>query len=484
MDICRNRKRNIHKAGGIICFSLLVLVGGCTVGPDYARPDVEVPDQWHQAAAEGMGQGRADIQTWWDYFDDPLLNELIEKSCMGNLDIKQAITRVSQARALRAIAAGQQVPAIDAVGEFQRLRQSESITPTLGPGLSRTDNFYSTGWVASWEIDLWGRVRRDVESSDYSLHASIEDLRDVLVTLYAEVATNYVLARAFQSRIDFAEKNVERQKGSLVLTQARFKAGLVPELDVQQAKLNLATTKSRIPQLEEGLRQTMHRLGVLIGQEPYSLYETLEAVEPIPEPQEEITVGIPADLMRQRPDIRSAERQLASQTAQIGVATAFLYPQFTLNGDFLFESAMGSFAGIFSNRNIFWSFGPSFAWNIFDGNRITSNILLQEERTTELLFNYEQTILLALEDVSNAMVAYQQENDRRENLADSVAAAEKSVELVTILYRTGLTDFQNVLDMERSLFEQQDQLATSQGTVVINLISIYRALGGGWSQEG
>ena len=227
----------------------------------------------------------------------------------------------------------------------------------------------------------------------------------------------------------------------------------------------------------------MHRIEVLVGDHPGSLYERFREIRTIPKPPSQIGVGIPADIIRQRPDIRRAERQLAGQTAQIGVATALLYPQFELTGDFLFISASGSFSNTFSSDNRAWSAGPSFRQNIFDGDRIRSNIKLREFVAEEAYYNYEQTLLLALEEVENAMVSYVEESDRKAELADSVTAAEQSVELVMTLYRTGLTDFQNVLDMERSLFEQQDQFAASEGTVMINLVSLYRALGGGWSAE-
>ncbi len=456
---------------------------GCTVGPDYIRPDPAAPDAWRQKAVRGLRTGHADLQTWWTWLDDPLLNDLIERAWQANFDVKQAQARVMQSRSLRAIAAGERVPDIDAVGSYTRARISEGISPLTTPGLDRTDNFYAAGGIASWEIDLWGRIRRNVASADYSLEAAFEDLRDVLVVLYADVAINYVQVRTLQARIQFAEENVKRQEATLLLTEERFKAGLVPQLDVRQAELNLARTESSIPRLKETLKQTVHRLGVLIGHNPGALYEELSDIRSIPKPPNDIGVGVPADLIRQRPDIRSAERRLASQTEQIGVATALLYPQFTLFGDFLFESARGSFSGIFRAGNISWSYGPSFSWNIFDGDRIRSNIRFEEAVADEAYFDYRQTVLEALEDVENSMVAYVQECERRDKLHDSVVAARESVDLVTTLYRTGLVDFQNVLDMERSLFEQQDEFESSRGTVTTNLINIYRALGGGWTLQ-
>jgi multidrug efflux system outer membrane protein len=462
---------------------VLTVCHGCTVGPDYVKPETILPDSWHQAATEGLLDGQADTQLWWQYFKDPLLDSLIESAWRGNLDVKQAQARVHQGRYLSAIAAGEKVPQIDAIGSVIRKRESEGVIPNLPPEISRTDNFYEIGAGWTWEIDAWGRVRRNIASANYSYEASIEDLRDILVILCADVAINYVQVRTLQTRIDNANKNVKRQEATLVLTSERFKAGLVPKLDVRQADLNLARTKSVIPLLTEALKQTIHRLGVLIGEQPSVLFDRLNTAQAIPKPATAITVGIPADIIRQRPDIRSAERQLASQFEQIGVATAHLYPQFRLSGDFLFESAQGGFSNIFRERNTSWTAGPSFVWNLFDGDRIRSNIKFEEAIADEAYFNYNQTVLEALEDVENNMVAYTQENKRQANLKDSVEAAQDSVDLVTVLYRTGLVDFQNVLDMERSLFQQQDEFVSSQGTVVINLINIYRALGGGWSAE-
>lgn len=462
---------------------VLVLSQGCMVGPDYKVPEDILSDQWHQEAVRGLSDKTASIENWWKQLNDPVLNELIEMTSDGNFDLKQAQSRVMQSRAELGIVSGEKMPAIDAIGEYFRRRESEGITPLLPRGLSRTDNFLSIGLSASWEVDLWGRVRRNIESAEYSLEASMEDLRDVQVILYADVAINYVLYRTLETRIYLANENIKRQEATLVLTSERFKAGLVPRLDVRQSELNLAVTRSVIPRLTEFLKSAEYRLSVLTGEVPGGIGQKLANTRSIPKPSASITVGIPADMVRQRPDIRSAERQLASQTARIGSAIALRYPQFSLLGDFVFDSAVGSFSGTFRQRNRAWSFGPSFTWSIFDGDRITSNIKFEEASASEAYLNYRQVVLEALEDVENSMVGYVQEQKRKDRLDESVTAAQDSVALVTTLYRTGLTDFQNVLDMERSLFAQQDELASSQGTVVVNLIRIYRSLGGGWTAD-
>jgi NodT family efflux transporter outer membrane factor (OMF) lipoprotein len=440
---------------------LTFIIQGCTVGPDYVIPDTEMPDAWNQELTRGLTDGQADMQTWWFILDDPILDDLIEKANEGNLDLKTAMSRINQARAQLGI----------------RVSENGLLAPPSG-NVDQT-NLHRAGLDSTWEIDVFGRISRSVESASANLDASIENYRDIMIILYSEVALNYIQVRSLQARIQYAQNNIKLQKGTLQLTKDRLKAGLVPELDVEQAKLNLANTESVIPSLRSRKIQAINRLSVLIGQPPGQLEELMLNAQNIPDINEEIIVGLPAELLRQRPDIRSAERNLAAQTAQVGVATADLYPSFSLSGTFALEAQNLDDMDNWDSRT--WGFGPAFRWNLFDGDRIRSNIRFQEALTEELLLQYEQTVLLALEEVENAMVAYKEEQIRLEATERSVVAAQKSVELVDTLYRSGLTDFQNVLDMQRSLSIQQDQLAESEGFVVQNLIRIYKSLGGGWS---
>ncbi len=452
----------------------LILQGCAAVGPDYIRPEPSMPDRWEQELAEGVAEGRAGLQTWWTVFNDPLLNELIEKAVEGNLNLEIAYGRIAEARGFLGIATGERLPDLNASGVAARQRVGEDFASPLAdnPG-----NFYSLGLDSSWELDFWGRIRRSVESAEANLQASVEDYRDALVVLLSEIARSYVEVRTLQARILFAEKNIEAQRNTLKATKDRFKADISPELDVYQAELNLARTESILPDLLTALVRTINRIGVLTGQHPGAVQDILAPPAPIPNADGDILVGIPSDLLRQRPDVRRAERQLASQTALIGVAVADLYPRFALFGEFGLEAT----SNLFNGGNRFYSFGPSFRWNIFSAGRIRSRVMVEDARAEQLLAGYELTVLNALEEVENAMVAYAQEQDRREMLARSVSAAQKSVELVEQLYKLGLTDFQNLLDMERSLFEQQDRLAESEGRMTQNLVSLYKALGGGWS---
>jgi len=442
-----------------------------------------MPDAWNTASTAGVVEGEAPLETWWAVFDDPELTSLIERSRLTNLSLREAVWRVEEARAVRGVAAGQRYPQIDATAEAGRSEASDNgVLGDLAPeGGFDAANLFDAGVGASWEIDLWGRVRRQVESADAAVDASVEDYRDVLVGLFAEVAVNYVTVREQQERLRLARANVDGQESTLRLTRDRFDAGLVSGLDIAQAESVLAATRSLIPVLERNRQIALNRLAVLLGTTPGALDDELAAEDRIPEEPDAITTGLPADLLRQRPDIRAAERRLASQTARIGVATADLYPRFSLTG---FLGLQATDAGdLFSSDSVNWSVGLPIRWKLFAGGAVRSQIAAEEARTEQLLAAYERTVLLALEEVEGAMIAFDTELERRTRLAESVDATQRSLDLVLTQYRAGLTDFQNVLDTQRSLRNQQDDLAASEGLVIKNLISLYRALGGGWDPD-
>lgn len=458
---------------------IAVIATGCvTVGPDYEAPEMTAPDRWEQAIAEEMSPDEPDIRRWWETLGDPQLSAYMDRAREGNPGLASAVARIREARAFRAIAAGERVPDINGGGGAGRGRTTETFFPPTG---DRTDNLYEYGASASWEADVWGRVRRLVESADANLEASLESYRDVLVLLYAQVALAYTDIRTSQQRIEYTTGNIKTQADALKLVEDRNKAGLASDLEVRQAELNLYRTEAFLPLLQARLTAGMNQLSVLLGEHPNALYAELTAAKPIPAGKGRVFVGIPGDLVRRRPDIRAAERSLASQTAQIGVATAQLYPQFSLGGNFSMISANFDDAGDWDNRD--WSFGGIFTWNLFDGGRVRGRIDVEDARTEQALQNYEQTVLDALSEVETSMSNYAREQQRVASLTKSSFAAQESVRLVLILYRTGLTDFQNVLDMQRSLFEEQDQLAESEGGVTSDLIEIYTALGGGWDPD-
>jgi NodT family efflux transporter outer membrane factor (OMF) lipoprotein len=460
-----------------------LVLGGCTVGPDYVEPETATPDAWHTAAVEGLEDGDATLQTWWEVFEDEKLNELVMRSTEGNLDLRSALWRVEEARALRGVVASTRKPQVGFSADANRSLPSENgalgdIAPEEG---FEAENLFTTGFGASWEIDVFGRIRRQVEAADAATQASIEAYRDVLVSLYAETALAYLNVRTAQERLRIAHANVEAQENTLQLTKDRFDAGLVSALDVTQAESNLANTYSLIPVIERDLNEVLNRLAVLLGENPGTLHAELDQEVPIPHEPEAVAMGLPTELLRQRPDVRRAERLLASQTAQIGVATADLYPTFSLAGFLGLEALDAGDLG--SGDSVSWNIGLPIRWNIFAGGRIRSQIRAEEARTNQALAAYEQTVLDALEEAENAMVAYVKEVQRRERLEQAVDATQRSLDLVLTQYTAGLTDFQNVLDTQRTLLLREDDLAQAEGLVVANLVRLYRALGGGWDPD-
>jgi len=452
-------------------------VGGCAkVGPDYVRPDIPVYKDWNSQIKAGLSAEEMNPQTlaaWWTMLNDPKLSGLIERAAAGNLDLKKARARVREARARRGLARADLFPTLDATGKGSRSRSGND----TGGGL--TSDLYSVGFDAGWELDIFGGVRRSVEAAEASLQYSREDWRDVLVSLLAEVALNYIDARTYQARLAVAEGSLKAQTETFHLTQWRYQAGLSDDLAVQQARYNLENTRSQIPTLRTGLEEAMNRIAVLLGEQPGKIRGEVEKREPIPVTPLKVAIGVPADVLRRRPDVRKAERNLAAQTAKIGVAKGDLYPKFKLSGSIGLEAL--SLGNLFSAGNHTYSLGPSITLPIFDGGAIRQNIEIQSALQEQYLIAYEGAVLIALEEVENALVAFAEEQYRRQSLIGATQAAQQAVKLAQNKYQGGLTDFTSVLDAERSLLSFQDQLTQSEGTVTSNLIRLYKAAGGGWT---
>jgi NodT family efflux transporter outer membrane factor (OMF) lipoprotein len=465
----------MKRLGGLVLAGALALPA-CTVGPDYTQPVVTTPDVWYQAHVQGVSEGSAPVQTWWTVFEDPLLSELIQEAEESNRDLQGAYFRILEARAIRGIAAGEKYPQVDVTAEASTVDPSESAT-----GLTERTDLYSFGAGLGWEIDLFGRIRRSVEAADAQYEASVEDYRDVLVTLLGEVARNYVSVRTAQAQLIYARSNITAQRESLKITQARFDAGLTSALDVAQAESNLGRSEAQVPLLEAQLEAALNRLEVLVGRQPGELHARLGEVQPIPDPPDEVALGVPAELLRQRPDIRRAERLLAAQTARIGVATADLYPRLSLTG--FFASDAGELGDLASGSSWTWGIGIPLRWNVFSGGRVQSQIQAERARADQAFKAYEQSVLRALEEVQTSYVAYAQELVRVEQLTQATDATQRAVDLVRTQYVSGLTNFQNVLDTQRTLFQLQQQLASSEGRRVQQLVALYRALGGGWDPQ-
>jgi multidrug efflux system outer membrane protein len=469
----------------LVCLVLgLFVLAGCAVGPDYHQPKVQVPPQWSEPAAGGETNSSASVAAWWKTFNDPELDSLIQRAVESNLDLKIATARVREARAQYQVSSADLWPSVDASGSYERQRQSKN-QPLIGglvpASVPFENNVYQAGFDASWEIDVFGGTRRATEAARAEVAATEFGRRDTLVTLLGEVARNYVEARGYQQRLAIARQNIEAQEEDLAITQRRFTNGLASNLDVQQAATLLATTRAEIPTLETDLQTSSHRLGVLLAQPPGALLAELSTVAPIPAAPPEVPVGLPSELLLRRPDVQRAERQLAAATAQIGVATADLFPKFSLTGAAGYQSVSAS--DWFAGGSKFWSVGPTVQWRIFDAGRIRANIKVQNARQEQALAIYEQTVLLSFEDVENALVGYAREQVRRHSLEDAVKSSRESLRLANQLYENGLANFINVLDSERSLYQVEDALVQSDKTVTQDLISLYKALGGGWGVE-
>jgi NodT family efflux transporter outer membrane factor (OMF) lipoprotein len=455
---------------------LMLSLAGCAVGPDYVPPQIPTSSAWHAQLTGGTAAGQLDLQTlaaWWTTLNDPTLTGLIERAARGNLDLKKARAAVREARARRGKSQAGLFPTVDAKGAATFSRSSQDA------GRGNTQDLYTTGFDASWELDLFGGVRRSIEAAEADLQASSEELRNTLVSLLAELALNYVEVRTYQARLSVAEANLAAQAETCELTTGRVEAGLATQLDAEQARYNLESTRSQIPSLRSGLEEAKNGLAVLLGEPPGAVQAELEERQPIPVASLEVAVGVPAEVLRRRPDVRQAERKLAAETARVGVAMAELYPKFSLLGSIGLEAL--SLSKVVSAASRTYSLGPSVTWRLFDAGAVRKSIEAQSAVQEQALIQYEATVLTALQEVEKALVAYVEEQNRRQSLREATEAARRAVSLAQAQYGAGMIDFRSVLDAQRSLLSFQDELAKSEGEVTSNLVRLYKALGGGWT---
>lgn len=456
----------------LVILLMAALTAGClTVGPDHVSPatDDATPTEWAASVAAELGTNAPALDRWWTDLGDPVLATLIEQALADSLDLEQARSRVREARARRGIETAQRFPTQTASG----------VATINKEGADSSAELYATGFDAAWELDLFGRVTRRIEAATADVQAQVEAQHAVQVSLLGELALNYVEFRAFEKRLEVAHANVDTLRKTLQVVTTRYEHELADRLQLAQAESNLASEQSRIPPLETGRERAAHRLAVLVGKRPGALSDLLQPRLPVPVPPPRVAIGIPADLLRRRPDLQRAEQELAAQSARVGVAMADLYPRFTFNGTLNFAAADGS--DLFREASRSFSFGPAFSWNILNTGSVRSNIRVQNEKQKQALLHYEHTVLLALEETENAMTAYVREQERREALSQAVIAARRAAELAESLYRDGLRDFIHVLDAQRVFFAAEDQLVLSDAEVTANLIRLYKALGGGWS---
>ncbi len=485
MSLPENRSNRFFRSSlspGIFALvASLVVVVGCTVGPDYGRPEVSTPEDWNASISDsqiGLTPEPEELEQWWKIFGDPVLDQLITEAGKSNYDLRIAVARVEEARAFVGVVSGELYPQVGASAGASRQRISEA---NLKLPSGQTVNDFEIGVDASWEIDVFGRVRRTIEAAEGEFQATEEDRNDVLISVYAEVARNYIIVRSSQARLKASKHNIDSQREIVDLTKTRFKYGLASDLDVAQAEQVLASSEATVPGIRIRLENAMHALALLLGKEPAALREMLADPRPIPEVPETVGIGIPADLIRRRPDIRRAERQLAAQTARIGIATAELYPRFNILG--ALGLASGNTSALFNSGSHTYTLGGGIMWNLFAGGSIRSQIRVEDARTEQALLAYEKTILNALREVEDSLVAVAENTKQRDALIRNAEAAQRSLRLALELYKDGLRDFQSTLDAERALFDAVNRAADADGTTAASLVALYKSLGGGWNPD-
>jgi NodT family efflux transporter outer membrane factor (OMF) lipoprotein len=455
---------------------------GCAVGPDYHAAASAAPAAWSSPVVQGLSDKASPPQSWWASFGDTELDSLVQRAARSNLDLRVAEARLRQARAIRGGSAADFAPAVDASASAARAKQSQN-QPFFGalplpPNFPFEYSVYQVGFDASWEIDLFGGKRRAFEAATADWQGAIEARNDAMVSLSAEVARNYVQLRGTQRRLDIARRNLDLQREELELTLVRLKGGMATDLDLSRTTALHADVVAAIPPLETSERAAMFALAVLVGRQPGDLIGELGASVAVPAAAPEVPIGLPSDLLRRRPDVRRAERQLAAETARIGVAKSNWFPKFSLIGDIGQESV--SVSNWFEPGSRFWSIGPSVQWNALDFGRVRAQVRAQSAVQEAALATYEKTVLTSLQEAESAIVAYAQEQGRHRALADAATENRRSLALADGMYKNGRVNFLDVLDARRSLYTSEDQLALSDQAVSVDLIALYKALGGGW----
>ncbi len=466
-----------HPSSALVALAWALFLSGCfMLGPDHVRPAAPTAEEWIDARAPGVRAEAGDYAEWWAAFADPVLNSLVETAYRQNRSLQIAGIRVLEAQARRGIAIGNLFPQLqEGFGGYGRTEMSENaviVPPT------RTFGEWQAGFDAAWELDVWGRFRRGVEAADADLLASVASYDDVLVSLVAEVATTYLLTRTLEERLEVVRANAAIQERSLQISEAKFRNGMVTELDVAQARSLLEDTQAFVPALEATIRRTQNNLCLLLGIPPRDLGEMLAGPGRIPATPREVAAGVPAELLRRRPDIRQAERAVAAQSARIGIALSDLYPQFSLVGTISLKA--DDFGDLFEGDSFEGFGGPNFRWAILNYGRIRNNVRVQDAVFQQLVVAYEDTVLRAQQEMENALAGYLGRQREVEFLSRSVEAARRAVDLANIQYREGEVEYSRVLDTQQFLLGTQDRYVNTKGSVALSLIAAYKALGGGW----
>jgi NodT family efflux transporter outer membrane factor (OMF) lipoprotein len=466
---------NVRKAYSLILLVLPILSGCLSIGPDYRAPVPEAPAAWSRLEGPADNATAPDLGRWWHNLGDPLLSDIVRQALDANLDLRNAQARLRGARARRAVAPAGFFPAVAASGSRRRSQSSRE----TGSGMTR--ELYSGSLDASRELDVFGGTRRGFEAAEADFESSLAELHAAQVTVAAEAALSYVEMRALQERLRIARDNLASQTETLQLTQWRAQAGLVDSQDVAQARSNREQTRSQIPLLETSLAETQHSLEILLGKQPGSLRARLDVEAGLPAVPERIAAGIPADTLRQRPDIRAAERALAAETARVGVAEAARYPSFNISGSIGLEAL--TFRALGGGDAGTSSLLAGITVPIFEAGRLKNQVEIQDAVREQALVAYEKAVLTALQEVENALVSLTRSRERAQALGDATDAARNAADMARLRYASGLIDFQSVLDTERSVRTIEDSLASARADGVLALIRLYKAMGGGWSPQ-
>ena len=466
------RYRAFHRA--VVLGLAGLTLAACAVGPEYSLPTIALPGQWHHAA-ELRPVKTADLGEWWKDLGDPMLNRLIERAVAGNLDVAAAKAKIRQARAQLREQVGTLMPSLTGAGSATR---SQTPSTTSGTGKTYVSNLFQAGLDASWEIDLFGANERAVEAASATAEASEADLQATLLTLVGDVASYYIDARGYQSEIALARRTAESQRGTAKLTSSKFEAGTASAVDVAKANALAATTESDIPAYESALAQSIHRLGLLIGAEPGALLREMTQSAPVPSASRALPRGIPADLLQHRPDVRAAERRLASATAEIGAAEAARYPSITLSGSISTTGTKTS--QLFKASSIAWSWGPSVNVPLFNGGKLEAAVDAAAASRDQYLIAWRSSVLTALEDVENALVAISAERVHLDKLSEATSNYRKAADLSRALYQSGSSSFLDVLDAEKSLYSAETSRIASRISLAKDHVALAKALGGGW----
>ncbi len=480
VEICAGRRTS---CGWWALLCAACLVSGCKVGPDFKPPAPPPLKGVFEQSAPGETLPRENLASWWMAFGDPVLDDLVREAYRNNRNLREAALRVCEARARVGVARGEWFPQFDAIGQESFRDISENASPFVSSAPRRGGfNFYSLGFDSTWEIDLFGKIARTVEASSAEFWAERDAFRDVQITLLADVASNYVVTRVLQQRLEIARRNLKLQENTLELVRRRGESGLAGQLDQAQAQTTVSSTAATIPTLLQQQIEATNRLAVLLGRVPSREVARRVGEGSLPEARDVLGVGVPADLLRRRPDIRRAAAEVAAATARIGVITAEKYPVATIRGTISVDSRL--LATLFTDASLAHSIGPSIRWNVLNFGRLNNAIAAQRAACQASCVRYEQTVLVAVEEVENGLAAFHNEQLRVAELARGVEAAKLAVRVSAVRYERGLASFQRVVDTQRQLLTLEDQYATSRGTVLLNLIRVYKALGGGWTPPG